>query len=334
MNDDIAPVRLLRLINKNKKFDGLWRDVDEYRRHFKDKWPAWCFLPLSAWHTLVLNLEPRLIQNKDPIKIGLVNAWAAAMAAVGAWRPTQGIYVFDEEAFEAIGRSDIDSQIPVDHILHLPAWGVYIKWITDRYDGFFATLSYDLSDCKKYLDLVFLDDNNGGLPRPNPIKIPLQKTMSISEAIESLKLETLEALRENRTALALAEEYYDELRVDDTAIAITLLLYLCCGKPEIDGIQSVPSIYHPQETRVKRGWRLYPPDKPKVHIVAERIGYKLREYKTKNQISPTNKKMPPHIRGGHFTRYWYGPRKSPHRCYDYVWIPQLPINMLDDFDEL
>lgn len=332
MNDDIAPIRLLRSINKNKKFDGLWREVDEYRRKFKDKWPAWCFLPLSVWHSLVLDLEPRFAQSNDPAKIGLVNAWATSMAAVGAWRPTQGVYVFDAEAFEAIGRSDIDSQIPVEHILHLPAWSVYIKWINDRYDGFFATLSYDLSDSKKYLDLVFLDDNNGGPPRPILVKIPLQKSMSISEAIESLKHEILEANKGDRTASALAEEYYDELRVDDTAIAISLLLYLCCGKPEIDGIQSVPTIYHPQETRVKSGWRLYPPDKPKIHIVAERIGYKLREYKAKNQIAPTNKKMPPHIRGGHFKRYWYGPRKSPHRCYDFVWIPQLPINMLDDFD--
>lgn len=158
--------------------------------------------------------------------------------------------------------------------------------------------------------------------------------MSVGDSINSLKQEIFEANRRDAIYTALAEEYYEELRVDDTAIAISLLLYLCCGKPEINGILAVPSIYHPQETRVKGGWRLYPPDKPKVHIVAERIGYTIREYKAKNQISLSNKKMPPHIRGGHFTRYWYGPRKSSHRCYDFVWIPQIPINMLDDFDEL
>ena len=334
MNDDIAPVRLLRSINKNKKFNWLWRDVDEYRRKFKDKWPAWCFLPLSVWHSLVLKSEPRLPQSSHSIKIGLVNALATSMAAVGAWRPTQGVYVFDKEAFEAIGKSDIDTQIPVEHILHLPAWSVYIKWVDDRYDGFFATLSYDLSDSKKYLDLTFLDDNNGGLPQPRYVKLPLQKNMSVGDSINSLKQEIFEANRRDAIYTALAEEYYEELRVDDTAIAISLLLYLCCGKPEINGILAVPSIYHPQETRVKGGWRLYPPDKPKVHIVAERIGYTIREYKAKNQISLSNKTMPPHIRGGHFTRYWYGPRKSSHRCYDFVWIPQIPINMLDDFDEL
>jgi len=334
MKEDVAPVRLLRSINKNKKFDGLWREIDRYRGENKDSWPAWCFLPLNVWHELVLQAEPSMRQRPDPRKLGLVNAYATSLSAVGSWRPTQGIYVFDDEAFEAIGKSDLDAQIPVEQILHLPAWSVYIKWITDRYDGFFATLAYDPSDAKKYLDLTFLHDNNGGVPLPRFVRIPLQKSMSVADAIDSFKQEILEEHRKNRTPSALTEEYFDELRVDDAAIAVSLLLYLCCGKPEIDGIQAVPSIYHPLATQVKGGWRIFPPDCPKVHIVAEKIGYKLREYKAKNQITPINKKMPPHIRGGHFTRYWYGPRKSPHRCYDFVWIPPLPINMLDDFEEL
>lgn len=334
MKEDIAPVRLLRSINKNKKFDGLWREIDRYRSDNKDSWPAWCFLPLNVWHELVLQAEPSLRQRPDAHKLGLVNAFANSLAAVGSWRPTQGIYVFDDEAFEAIGKSDIDAQIPVEQILHLPAWSVYIKWINDRYDGFFASLSYDLSDAKKYLELTFLHDSNDGAPLPRFVRIPLQKSMSLAVAIESFKLEILDTHQKNLITSALTKEYFDELRVDDAAIAVTLLLYLCTGKPEIDGIQTVPSIYHPLEKQVKGGWRIFPPDQPKVHIVAEKIGYKLREYKAKNKITPTNKKMPPHIRDGHFTRYWYGPRKSPHRCYDFVWIPPLPINLLDDFEEL
>jgi len=330
MKYDIAPVRLLQSINKNEKFDGLWREIDKYRELYKDNWPAWCFLPMNVWHELVLQSDSKLGQKPTPHKMGLANVLAAVMAAVGAWRPTQDIYVFDKEAFDAIGNSELDVQIPVEHILHLPAWSVYIKWITDRYDGFFATLTYDQSAAKKYLDLTFLEDNHGGLPRPRFIRVPLQKSLSVFEAIETLKQEIFETHKRNGTASALTEEYYEEVRIDDAAIAVSLLSYLCSGKPEIDGIQAVPSIYHPRGIKVKSGWRLYSPEKPKIHSVAEKLGYKLREYKTKNQVSSTDKKMPPHVRGGHYKRYWYGPRKSPHRCYDFIWIPPLPINMLND----
>ena len=153
MKKDDAPVRLLQSINKNKKFSGLWRSIDEYRDRERNNWPAWCFLPLNVWHILMVMAEPKFAQKNDSVTLGTINSFSAVLAAIGSWRPTQDIFVFDNEAFEAIAKSDIDAKISVENILHLPAWSIYIKWGKRDYDGFFATLIYEAGESKKYLDL-------------------------------------------------------------------------------------------------------------------------------------------------------------------------------------
>ncbi len=330
MKKDDAPVRLLQSINKNKKFSGLWRSIDEYRDRERNNWPAWCFLPLNVWHILMVMAEPKFAQKNDSITLGTINSFSAVLAAIGSWRPTQDIFIFDNEAFEAIAKSDIDAKISVENILHLPAWSIYIKWGKHDYDGFFATLIYEAGESKKYLDLVFLYDNDGNFPKPNFVRIPLQKSLSVYEAINSYKQENIKKQQKIGINSALTEEYFDEINVNDVAVAVSLILYICSESPEIDGITATATISHPRSQKIKNGWRIFPPENPKTHVVAEKIGYNLRKYKSKTQIELSNQKMPPHIRRGHFTRYWYGPRNSPYRCYDFRWIPPLPINMLED----
>lgn len=99
------------------------------------------------------------------------------MAAIGSWRSTQDIFIFDNEAFEAIAKSDIDANISIENILHLPAWSLYIKLINNDYDGFLLHL-YMIIRVKKrknILILYFLHDNDGNLPKPNFVIIHLQK---------------------------------------------------------------------------------------------------------------------------------------------------------------
>ena len=44
MKKDDAPVRLLQSINKNKKFSGLWRSIDEYRDRERNTYTGYiCF---------------------------------------------------------------------------------------------------------------------------------------------------------------------------------------------------------------------------------------------------------------------------------------------------
>ncbi|WP_165068015.1 hypothetical protein [Desulfovibrio sp. ZJ200] len=330
MEKDNAPIRLLQSINKNKKFSRLWREIDEYRDRERNNWPAWCFLPLDVWPILVVMAEPQFAQKNDPITLGKINHFAAFLAAIGSWRPTQDIFIFDNEAFEAIAKSDIDAKISVENILHLPAWSIYIKWGNHDYDGFFATLIYESANSKKYLELTFLHDNDDNLPKPHLVRIPLQKSLSISEAINSYKRENIKKQQEIGINSTLTEEYFDEINVNNAAIAVSLILYICSDSPEIDGITAAATISRPRSQKIKNGWRIFPPENPNIHAVAEKIGYSLRKYKSKAQIELSNQKMPPHVRRGHFTRYWYGPRNSPYRCYDFRWIPPLPINLLED----
>ena len=326
-----APVRLLQAINKNSKWDGLWKKIDDYRHAERKNWPAWCFLPVEGWRVLVRQSEPQYLQPVlTPVLLGRINMYAMVLAAVGSWRPTQDIFVFDNEAFEAVAKSDTEAHISVENLLRLPAWSVYIRWRTDAYDGFFATLEYRVSTSEKYLALTFLNDTEGGLPKPFSVRIPLQKSQSVSEALDSLRAVCREDASRAGVSSVMQEVYFDEINKDDVAVAVSLVLYLCSEYPEIDGLTATPSINHPQPQRVKNGWRIFPPAKPKLHAVAEKIGYAIREYQVQDRRELSGRKLPPHIRRGHFARYWYGPRNSPHRCYDFRWIPPLPINLLED----
>lgn len=46
---------------------------------------------------------------------------------MAAWRSTQGIYRFDADVYEAVVNTPVDSGFPLDALLHLPEWCVYIE---------------------------------------------------------------------------------------------------------------------------------------------------------------------------------------------------------------
>ena len=49
-------------------------------------WPSWCFLPMAGWYSIV-----SACAQKDKLPLELV--WdVSRLAALGAWRITQGIY--------------------------------------------------------------------------------------------------------------------------------------------------------------------------------------------------------------------------------------------------
>lgn len=79
----------------------------------------------------------------------------------------------------------------------------------------------------------------------------------------------------------MLEEYFDEINVNDVAIAVSLILYICSDSPEIDGITATATISHPLSQKIKNGWRIFPPENPKIHVVAEKIGYIYENIKVK-----------------------------------------------------
>jgi hypothetical protein len=78
-------------------------------------WPAWCFMPLSGWHSIVsLHLKNRRLSPDE------VRDEAAILAALGAWRHTQGIYRYGRELFDYLIERKITGNLPADASMRRP----------------------------------------------------------------------------------------------------------------------------------------------------------------------------------------------------------------------
>src|ERR1035438_5731718 len=107
--------RPLRYLAETKRaIPWLWQEIDRVRSH--RNWPEWCFLPTGVL-SRILSSKPHC--HADGCKPDIV-------AALAAWRATQGIYRFDEDLFRAVWTTSLDSQIPAEILLRMPEWSVYI----------------------------------------------------------------------------------------------------------------------------------------------------------------------------------------------------------------
>lgn len=152
------------------KYPNAWRQVDYFRewrgRDGLPDWAEWCFLPMAAYYAIV---SARVGRDGMPKGMG---EEMGRLAALGAWRTTQGIYRFDPALYGAIRDTPVDGALPCDVLFRLPEWCVYVEtpdmdaWMGRwRIHGFYAHLEEDTNDGRAELRLV-LDIEDGPLALP------------------------------------------------------------------------------------------------------------------------------------------------------------------------
>jgi len=118
---------------------------------------------------------------------------------------------------------------------------------------------------------------------------------------------------------------------------INLVLYLCTANADF-GITDRPTYPRPQKT--KKGWRLFPPDRPQNWDVGVRLGSALRaakkafqtpEQSPSNQLAePEGSRLSPHLRRAHWHTYRVGEGRTESIL---KWLHPIPIN-IDYLDKL
>lgn len=296
-----------------KSHPDAWRDADDFRAAPPMPWPDWCFLPIAGWQAIVgqgrpLTSLPQIIR-------------AAELAALGAWRVTQGIYRFDPTLYAALLDTPLDGELPHALLQRLPAWGVYIETPGLTLDGAvchgcYAHLEHDLHSQRAELRLLF--DAASLLPLPLHLgPWSLADSLARMEDIAMAGIVTSASMREA------------------ARVVLSLLLYLCSDGADLAAGHARA---RPQPKATKRGPRLFAPDQPATWDVGVRIGAALRRAyhdAEHGQGDGSHAGPRPHIRRAHWHGFRSGPKKrddgsdipTAARRYDLRWLPPIPVGM-------
>lgn len=319
MQNQNKSLRALEHLNiAMKLYPESGKQVDQFRSgRGKDlpNWPDWCFLPMAAWYAIVS------AENKaKTLSLDLIGD-VSKIAAIGTWRYSQGIYRIDQDFMNALVDSEITGTLPSEMLYKLPEWSVYIEtpsrlWKGESLYGFWAHLEWDVNTERVELRLL-LDCENNLIPIPMHLG-----PWTISESVERAIVESKTQAKALGTTLSpLSTNYIDELTSQLNPL-ISILLYLCSEEPEIDDERTPnQSPKYPCSKKTKKGWRLFPADKPRIWSVGATIGTELREASTK-AYQATGRTVKAHLRRGHWHGFWMGKRDEDRKMV-YRWIPPL-----------
>lgn len=310
-------IRPLEHLNAcSKLYPHAWPQVDIFRQGRGvdlPKWPAWCFLPMAGWLAIASEGAPM----GSPALLTAAGD-AAKLAAIGIWRYSQGIYRLDPDAAEALAGTLLVGEMPTDVLLRLPEWCVYIEtpgreWMGSEMHGFWAHLEWDVvTDGRRELRLLL--DTEDAL---TPLVLHLGP-WTVTEAVDRFAGEARRQAGIARMAMPAAQEGGIEAMSAAIQPLLALVLYLCSDEPEIDDREHPgerPG--RPKPTRTKKGWRLFPPKKPRIWTVGSGIGQALR---SATGGDATGRTVRPHLRRAHWHGFWTGPRDGERR-FSYKWLP-------------
>ncbi len=312
------PARPLALLNDaSNDYPDAWKQIETFRSgKGKDLpgWPDWCFLPMAAWYSIV-SAELQV----DRIALPMIPD-VARLAALGAWRYTQGIYKLDTELFSAVSVTVPSGSLPTDVLYHLPEWSLYIdtpglKWMESEMYGFFAHLEHDVNTGRGELRLLI-----DCAAKLMSISLHLGN-WTITEAIDRFMAEA------KKQAVAAGVDFDPapvliEAMSKDIYPLISLLLYVCSKGVDY------PDNNRPQKAkpkRTKRGWKLFPADKPRIWLLGEKIGNNIRNA---GLTENTGSKKSAHIRRAHWHGYWTGPRDT-NQEFELKWIPPTVVAAIE-----
>lgn len=297
--------------------------VEQLRAGRPPDLPDWCFLPMTAW----MVGASRMLGGGHPGQAAL----ATQLAALTAWRMTQGIYRIDPDVYAAVVDTPLNGDVPADALLRMPEWCVYVEtpgmtWLTgEPVYGFWAHL--DREGDGTPIVYFLQDSEEDGQPYLRSLFVELRGS------IEHDLTHSLSRLHEGKRDLLRG--HFDEIVAAHRRM-ISLLLYLCTG-PDISGKRGAPDNPKPVRTR-RGGWRMFPAAGTAVWDVGVRMGAALRRAYSESDATGAQRGGPrPHVRVAHWHTFVSGARKRPdgteisaaERRRDVRWMPPIPVNVSD-----
>lgn len=317
--EKFIPLELLQSIMK--KYPHSARDADIIRAKKKTEWPAWCFLPEKELESII---SPKNLSQRLDLII---------LSSCLAWRPAQDIIRFDKSLYDALVKTPIADNVPDSIFRKIPAWCIYIELLHDDYHGVFISLDYENTIEK--LKLLFI-------PKKGIMIFPEYIILGYDSIKEGLL--AYQEMQEKKMNFEISKSYsvlknniqndeYQKMHNLELQV-LSLFLYLCSN--EIDWgshNNNTLSPTYPNPKKVKSGWRLFPPDAPRIWNVGETIGIKIR---SASSHTGTHNGPSPHIRRAHWHSFWTGKKvwkegeePAPQQLI-VKWLPPIAVAMGDE----
>jgi hypothetical protein len=324
----------------NRKYPDIWKVADGLRKSACENLNFWnwsvSYLPLIFWKVLVTkynHFEKCETLKKYQETIGkdeLIDEWfldvlnleefkdVIVLSALAGWRYTQDVYVFDKILYEALITTELKDSFPVEILLRLPCWTIYVKIDDSIFDkilnGFYIHINdiLDVSEIRVFKLIIVLDSIS-----LVPIEIVINPTLTytlddfiIHSSIDHLKISS--------------EEYLENKSLINSILS--LLLYLLSAEPDITSHIPQPKPTYPTYIKTKKGNKLFPPDKPRIWNVGKIVGDSIRQIQSNEKKSIEHKTKRPHIRRAHWHGFWSGKRDSEQK-FNYKWLPPIIVGI-------
>lgn len=321
------------LLELGREFPNAWAQAEQIRsdRSGLPAWPDWCYLPMAGWDAIA----------RDELQVShvsvVLSGKLAQLAALGAWRMTQGVYRFDPALYAEVVSTPVVGDIPHEILYQLPEWCVYVETpdmeaYGQRLYGAFAHLEHDANTARPELRLL-LDLDSGLFPLPLHLGAwPLEESIARSTAQSATNMPFLASTTGD------TEGQWQSI----AAPLVSLLVYLCTQFDfRRNGQPDRPANPTPKKTR-RHGMKLFPADGPSMWDVGVVMGTALRAAYHGVQVGTGTHGSPRgHMRRAHWHAFLVGPKKdaegveipSTRRRRDVRWIPPIPVNLLN-VDEL
>ncbi|CAM4364233.1 hypothetical protein [Kerstersia similis] len=236
-----------------------WKKAELFRsingQPGKPRWQDWCYLPLGGWYAIVARARHggKEINNLASLLD------VSRLAALGAWRMTQGIYRFQPSLLAALRETPAELNLSCETLFTLPEWGVYLEvpGLEDGLYGVWAHLEHDANNGA--LELRLLLDEEAGL---TPLILDLGAA-TLADAVQGAIEASEREADVNQAGLEkTAAQQNDAGAAQQTArvlpVVVALLLTLCSEQTVFQRKGEVARPSNPVPRKTKQGARLFP----------------------------------------------------------------------------
>ncbi|WP_233874505.1 AcrVA2 family anti-CRISPR protein [Paraburkholderia adhaesiva] len=313
-----------------KQFPHAWSQADSLRSTLtRGRYRDGSIFSRAEAETLSLKLEPGENPSLHPALLG----------ALVAWRPTQGVYRFDQTFYEELIDTDLEGDVPSQLLTRLPGWAVFVE--TPLSDN----MSYPLLGFWAYLSRLGTQDELElvGIWREESAKLqeaginPSRDVLMYSLPLGNHPVQDLLQMMYQRADteagrlprnLANSDAFVINTHV--VSALLSLLLYLCSEKPDIqDWRPETPKFKFFGATK-----RVLNAKNPRQWNVGIRMGAALslarREASAPDGTGSVAIAVRPHVRRAHWHSYWVG--KRGEQSISLRWLPPIPVNVEQDTD--